>query len=87
MENQENKNTNIKKSVQTYIAIGDIETSMLEVDLVTFREKNQEMRYLSMSYAGINPKTGDPQEAFINIDNEEAFNILKNFFMQLEWNS
>lgn len=86
-EIKDNNTTTSKKSVQTYLAIGDPESSMLEVDLVTFREKNQEMRYLGLSFTGNNPKTNEPQEAFINIDNEEAFIIIKKFFAQLEWNS
>jgi len=80
-------NNSGKRPVQTYLAIGDVESTLLEVDLVTFREKNQEMRYLGLAFTGTNPKSGEPQEAFINIDNEEAFNIIKNFFAQLEWNS
>ncbi len=86
-EIKENGTAKQKKVVQTYLAIGEPETSMLEVDLVTFREKNQEMRYLGLAFTGNNPKTNEPQEAFINIDNEEAFLIIKNFFAQLEWNS
>lgn len=76
-----------KKDIQTYIAIGEQESSLLEIDLVTFREKNQSMRYLSFNFSGINQKTGEAQESFVNIDSEEAFNQLKNFFIQLEWNS
>lgn len=77
----------IKKEIQTYIAIGEPENSLLEIDLVTFREKNNSMRYLSFNFSGINPKTGEPQDAFVNIDSEESFNELKKFFIQLDWNS
>jgi hypothetical protein len=45
------------------------------------------MRYLSFTFSGINPKTGQMQSAFLNIDNEEAFNTIREFFNQLEWNS
>lgn len=71
----------------TYIKIGDEQDGQLEVDLVQFREKNVSMRYLSFTFSGVNPKTGQLQSAFINIDNEEAFNVIKEFFLQLEWNS
>lgn len=71
----------------TYLKIGNEQDGQLEVDLVQFREKNVSMRYLSFTFSGINPKTGQLQSAFINIDNEEAFDIIKSFFIQLEWNS
>ncbi len=86
-QEQTNITATPKKVVQTYLSIGDSENALLEIDLVTFREKNQEMRYLGLNFSGNNPKTGQPQEAFINIDNEEVFNELKRFFSQLEWNS
>lgn len=90
MENESTNNQSIstdKKVAQTYIAIGEETSSLLEIDLVTFREKNVEMRYLGFSFTGVNPKNDTPQEAFMNIDNEEAFYALKKFFAQLEWNS
>jgi len=71
----------------TYICIGNEHDGQLEVDLVQFREKNVSMRYLSFTFSGLNPKTGQIQSAFINIDNEEAFNTIKHFFNQLDWNS
>lgn len=71
----------------TYLCIGNEESGQLEVDLIQFREKNISMRYLSFTFSGINPKTGQIQSAFINIDNEEAFLTIKNFFKQLDWNS
>jgi hypothetical protein len=71
----------------TYICIGNENDGQLEVDLVQFREKNVSMRYLSFTFSGINPKTGQLQSAFINIDNEEAFETIKTFFNQLDWNS
>lgn len=87
-EQQKNiQNNSIKKPTDTYLSIGDSSSTLLEIDLVTFREKNQEMRYLGLTFTGTNPKTGEPQESFVNIDNEESFYVLKNFFAQLEWNS
>jgi hypothetical protein len=71
----------------TYACIGNENDGQLEIDLVQFREKNVSMRYLSFTFSGINPKTGQLQSAFINIDNEEAFNTIKEFFIQLEWDS
>src|SRR2546426_359514 len=76
-----------ESNIQTYLALGTEETGKFEIDLITVREKNQPIRYLSISLTGINLKTGEPQESFINIDNEEQFNQLKVFFKFLEWNS
>lgn len=74
------------KEVPTYIKVGSEEAS-LEFDLITFREKGQEARYLSVSFAGIDITKEPPvaQEAFVNID-EEGFKKIKKFFEQLEWN-
>lgn len=71
----------------TYLCIGNEQDGQLEIDLIQFREKNVSMRYLSFTFSGINPKTGQIQSAFINIDNEVAFDTIKNFFNQLDWNS
>ena len=71
----------------TYICIGNENDGQLDVDLVQFREKNVSMRYLSFTFSGVNPKTGQLQSAFINIDNEEAFSTIREFFLQLNWNS
>jgi hypothetical protein len=71
----------------TYICIGNENDGQLEVDLVQFREKNVSMRYLSFTFSGVNPKTGQLQSAFINIDNEEAFKTIREFFLQLDWKS
>lgn len=83
-------NKNIQKindELSTYLCIGNEENGQLEIDLIQFREKNVSMRYLSFTFSGVNPKTGQIQSAFINIDNEEAFKTIKNFFNQLDWNS
>lgn len=69
----------------TYLKVGD-ETSSLEFDLVTFRQKGKEERYLSVSFYGfnINKEPVETQEAFINIG-EEEFAKIKSFFSNLEW--
>lgn len=85
--NMEQKINVENKPIQTYISLGNDEMGKLEFDLVTFREKNVSMRYLSAIFSGINPKTNQAQESIMNIDNEEVFNELKKFFAQLEWNS
>lgn len=79
--------SNENNEPSTYLCIGDQENGQLEIDLIQFREKNVSMRYLSLTFSGVNPKTGQIQSAFINIDNEEAFDVIKKFFHQLDWNS
>ena len=83
----ERTNNSIPGMPSTYLNIGNDQDGKLEVDLVQFREKNVSMRYLSFTFSGINPKTGDIQSAFINVDNKEAFNVIKNFFTQLDWDN
>lgn len=77
---------NLKPSESpTYLKVGD-ETSSLEFDLVTFRQKGKEERYLSISFLGynVNKEPVENQEAFINIG-EEDFNKIKTFFFNLDW--
>ena len=86
-EETEKKEQSEPELPSTYICIGNENDGQLEVDLVQFREKNVSMRYLSFTFSGVNPKTGQLQSAFINIDNEEAFNTIREFFLQLDWKS
>lgn len=76
-----------KEEPSTYLCIGNENDGQLEIDLIQFREKNVSMRYLSFTFSGINPKNGQIQNAFINVDNKEAFETIKKFFSQLDWNS
>lgn len=72
-ENQENAQST---EIKTYLGLGNDEAGNIEFDLVSHREKGELIRYLSIS---INDKK-------INID-EDAFNSIKQFFQQLEWES
>ena len=73
------------KQVPTYIAVGN-ENASIEFDLVTFRQKGEEARYLAVSFTGLDITKDPPieQEAFINLG-EEDFKKIKSFFEQLEW--
>lgn len=77
---------NISKS-QTYLSLGDEESGFIEIDLVTMRQKNEEVRYLGFTFTGVNIKTNEKQEGYITLESKEQFDTLKNFFAQLEWNS
>ncbi len=83
--------TNLEGRKSTYISIkikdedGNI-TSILEFDLMSFREKGEEKRFLSANSFGFNPENNEAARAIVNIDNKDDFDKLKNFFEQLEWN-
>lgn len=69
--------------LDTYIALQN-EDGKIEVDLVTFREKGQQVRYLSFNIQ--QTVENAPVSTSISLD-EEAFNKMKIFFKQLDWNS
>jgi hypothetical protein len=60
--------------------------SVLEVDLVISREKGKETRKLAMNFAGIDMVKKEMIEKSVSIDREN-FEVLKNFFCKLDWNS
>jgi hypothetical protein len=72
---------------QTYFSHQDEEGGNLEIDLITFREKGIETRYLSMVFSGLDVRQDppSPQSAFLNIESKEEFERIKAFFAQLEW--
>jgi len=85
MENSEVvKNQEVIKK-DTYLCLKN-EKSLIEIDLVTFREKGEQTKFLSVGILAKNEKTGEGQEVGISLD-EESFLTLKEFFKQLEWNS
>ena len=72
---------------ETYYVYESSDGGFFEVDLVTFREKGTETRYLSLEVAGLN-MTGEepvPQQAMISLESREQFEELKAFFTQLSW--
>lgn len=75
---------------KTYIKLetkgqgGDV-TGIIEIDLISYREKGEESRYLSVSAVGVD-SSGEPSNTFISIDNEADFNRLKMFISDLNWN-
>jgi len=75
------------ESSKTYFKCGTEESGILEIDLVTFRERGNETRYLAFKFSGIDARQDPPvpQEAFLDIANEEEFKKLKQFFSELNW--
>ena len=85
------ENTQVKEpqigSYDTYFEYLDENGGNLEIDLVTFREKGVETRYLALIFSGVDVRKDPPvtQEAFLNIESRESFEEIKAFFAQLEW--
>ena len=71
----------------TYFVIGNEEVGKMEIDLVTYREKGEETRYIAMMFSGMNIKEDPPtpQEAFFNIETKKEFSDFKEFIANLNW--
>ena len=76
-----------REGCETYFSFTDTSANNLEIDLITFREKGVETRYLSFLFKGYDTTQNPPipQESFLNIESKEDFQNLKNFFSQLNW--
>jgi hypothetical protein len=77
----------IYEECQTYFLHKDNVGGNLEIDLITFREKGAETRYLSVVFSGLDVRQDppSPQSAFLNIESKEDFERIKAFFAQLDW--
>jgi len=73
-----------KKVPETYICLQSSDGVNFEVDLVTFREKGQQTKYLSISFID---ESKNPSQVFSKSLDQESFNTLKKFFSQLDWNN
>jgi len=60
-------------------------TGVIEIDLISFRERGEESRFLSINVdgSGVN---NDRSTTKMSIGSEEEFNRLKEFISQLSWN-
>lgn len=82
--------SSLKKQSDTYFRYaedGKDGGGVLEIDLITFREKGVETRYLSLSCMGYDIRKDPPtqQESFLSINSKKEFERIKEFFSQLEW--
>lgn len=81
---------NVSKKTYFFLKLVEGESKevsgILEFDLMSYREKGEEKRFLSINSAGYNPETDTPGRAVLNISNEEDFYRIKEFFKNLEWN-
>lgn len=60
-------------------------SGIIEIDLISFRERGQESRYLSIKTVGAG-EGGKSSETAISISNEDDFNRFKKFISELNWN-
>ena len=60
-------------------------SGVIEIDLISFREKGQESRYLSIKTIGAG-ENGKGSETNLSIDNEIDFMKFKKFISELNWN-
>lgn len=81
MEDSENiiPSPQIIKPGQTYLCLNSDDGTKLEVDLVMFREKGEQVKYLAVSFTDANQN-----KASISL-NEESFDTIKLFFKELDW--
>jgi hypothetical protein len=73
-----------KNNPPTYICLQSADGVNLEVDLVTFREKGLQTKYLSINFID---ETQTPPQIFSKSLDQDSFNTLKKFFSQLDWNN
>lgn len=76
---------NTKPNKSTYLCLVGPDGISVEVDLVTFREKGQQTKYMSISFVDTtqNPPATLAAQSF----DQESFSSIKKFFEQLDWNS
>jgi hypothetical protein len=66
----------------TYLLLGNSEAGLqLEIDLVTYREKGERVKYLSVALTN-----GEGLITSLSLD-KESFANMKAFFKQLEWDN
>jgi hypothetical protein len=78
----EESQNNTKKV--TYMCLSGSDGVNLEVDLVTFREKGQQTKYLSISF--VDTTQEPPVTLSSQALDQNAFIEIKEFFKQLDWN-
>lgn len=92
-QNNNEINTEMSRNLDksTYIRVGSEEFGIIDIDLVTYRQKDEEVRYLLIESAGFSGEYDEagnpvPTKTSVMIDSEEQFNKLKDFISNLDWN-
>lgn len=72
--------------VETYLRIGSTEHGFVEFDLMSHREKGQEVRYLNVQVHGFSMvDRGKVNDTCMAITSKEELERVKNFFAALKW--
>lgn len=69
---------------QTYMCLAGEDGVNFEVDLVTFREKGQQTKFLAVNF--VDTTKAPPNILLTKSFDENSFNEIKKFFKQLDWN-
>lgn len=77
-------NTSTYMKLETKNPDGQV-SGVLEIDLISFRERGRESRYLSVNLIGMG-QDGNQSDTTISIGNEQDFNKFKQFIANLNWN-
>jgi len=70
----------------TYLSMGSKDQGFVEFDLMSHRERGNEVRYLSIQVRGFSlDEKGKVSSAYMAIMNREEFDKVKSFFSTLKW--
>lgn len=73
---------------ETYLSVGSKEQGYVEFDLMSHREKGNEIRYLNIQVQGFSldeNNRGKVNNTYMAITNREDFEKVKSFFSTLKW--
>ena len=85
---QENINFSDLTNKTYFISSDKDKYGIIEIDLVSYKERGKEQRFLSFSVSGYDMRvieTPPQQNAFVTIDTREEFERMKKFFSELNW--
>jgi hypothetical protein len=72
----------------TYLSVGAPAGGYVEFDLMSYRQKGNEVRYLSLQVRGFSmddDSKGKETNAYITITDKDDFERIKSFFTALKW--
>lgn len=69
----------------TYLRLEEKGFGSIEFDLISFREKGREERYLNIIVDGVDAEDFTSSKAILNIGSKQSFENLKKFISNLNW--
>ena len=74
------------REASTYLSIGTERNGNVEFDLMSHREKGQEVRYLNIQVQGFSlDEKGKVNHTYMSIASKEDFEKIKSFFSTIKW--